>query len=346
VGQLKGISMRVVNKYEGTRLKKADKYAPVAGGEEEERGIFDKIRSIFKGKDSEEKDPKKKRRFRKTVEYKPPVEEEFDPYASILLDTAEVATEKGTGYPMDFVGPTVPTDYVEYDVADFINKRRVGDSYVSALRAGAMKESGMKRDREESGYYTSAKRAFDTHGRSLRDDFATGEYLPDGNAVFDTLAFEQSGLLKNPEGYFNKVYGDRGGNRGEESGDGYKYRGRGYFQLTGRDQYADVSKKIFGDKDVLLENPDLLYDPGVAEQAAAIYLNEGVRRSARDLNKKGLIDTRNLKKMSQADANLLVVTQIAGGSKNFSDTTEEGLRKMDAQTGVKRDYEALRRKIN
>ena len=43
--------MRVVNKYEGTRLKKADKYAPAVGEEEEEVGFMDKLRSFFKGRD-------------------------------------------------------------------------------------------------------------------------------------------------------------------------------------------------------------------------------------------------------------------------------------------------------
>lgn len=58
---------------------------------------------------------------------------------------------------------------------------------------------------------------------------------------------------RKPEAIANKVYANRIGNGDEASGDGYKFRGRGYIQLTGRDNY-----KSFGDyigQDVV-SNPD------------------------------------------------------------------------------------------
>lgn len=50
-------------------------------------------------------------------------------------------------------------------------------------------------------------------------------------------------------------------------GDGKRYKGRGYIQITGRNNYAAVSRHIFKD-DTLLRNPDLLAAPQYAMQSA------------------------------------------------------------------------------
>ena len=60
---------------------------------------------------------------------------------------------------------------------------------------------------------------------------------------------------RKPEKIANLVYGGRMGNGPEASGDGYKYRGRGYIQLTGKDNYAAFSKAI---EDDCIGNPDLV----------------------------------------------------------------------------------------
>ena len=53
----------------------------------------------------------------------------------------------------------------------------------------------------------------------------------------------------------NKVYASRMGNGDEASGDGYKFRGRGYIQLTGKDNYKAFSDFIGED---CVDNPDLV----------------------------------------------------------------------------------------
>ena len=44
-------------------------------------------------------------------------------------------------------------------------------------------------------------------------------------------------MVRNPRGLANRVYAGRMGNGDEASGDGWRFRGRGIFQLTGRDNY-------------------------------------------------------------------------------------------------------------
>lgn len=60
---------------------------------------------------------------------------------------------------------------------------------------------------------------------------------------------------RNPEKIANKVYSSRMGNGDEASGDGFKFRGRGYIQLTGKSNYAAFDKMVSED---ILANPDLV----------------------------------------------------------------------------------------
>lgn len=60
---------------------------------------------------------------------------------------------------------------------------------------------------------------------------------------------------RKPEKIANLVYGGRMGNGPEASGDGYKFRGRGYIQLTGKDNYTAFGKAINED---IAANPDLV----------------------------------------------------------------------------------------
>lgn len=74
---------------------------------------------------------------------------------------------------------------------------------------------------------------------------------------------------RNPEKIANRVYANRMGNANEELGDGWKYRGRGCIQLTGRDNYYNCSLDLFGDATVLIDNPDMVAkDPEIAIKSA------------------------------------------------------------------------------
>lgn len=90
--------------------------------------------------------------------------------------------------------------------------------------------------------------------------------------VYENLNYSTGGLLKvfpkhfrnsdhassyarNPKKIANKVYANRMGNGNEDSGDGYKFRGRGYLQITGKANYEKFSKFIGED---CVSNPDLV----------------------------------------------------------------------------------------
>lgn len=72
---------------------------------------------------------------------------------------------------------------------------------------------------------------------------------------FPTIA-STAGYARNPQKIANKVYGGRMGNGLEASGDGYKFRGRGPIQLTGRDNYKAFSESV--NRPDVMDNPDIV----------------------------------------------------------------------------------------
>ena len=81
------------------------------------------------------------------------------------------------------------------------------------------------------------------------------------------------------EKIFNSIYAGKNGNGDYASGDGSKYKGRGYIQLTGRDNYRDIGNDIGYD---LESNPDLMLRPDVAKLASVAFWKRNVQ--TRNLN--------------------------------------------------------------
>lgn len=94
-------------------------------------------------------------------------------------------------------------------------------------------------------------------------------------------AQEAQDYARQPEKIANRAYADRMGNGDEASGDGWRYRGRGIFQLTGRANYRDCSIAIAGDADTLLLNPELVAEPDYAcESAGWFWQSKGLNELA------------------------------------------------------------------
>tara|TARA_R110002167_G_scaffold362451_1_gene581617 strand:- start:21 stop:638 length:618 start_codon:yes stop_codon:yes gene_type:complete len=74
---------------------------------------------------------------------------------------------------------------------------------------------------------------------------------------------------RKPEKIASRVYGNRMGNGDEESGDGWKFRGRGALQLTGKNNYTAFSKYL--DKPEILDNPDLVSNEYAFESAVFFF---------------------------------------------------------------------------
>ena len=95
------------------------------------------------------------------------------------------------------------------------------------------------------------------------------KYFPEGTKA---ALYERK-----PEKIANLVYGGRMGNGPEATGDGFRFRGRGYIQLTGRDNYTAFSKAINED---LTANPDLVATKYPLLSAAWFFHKNGLHKIA------------------------------------------------------------------
>jgi len=82
---------------------------------------------------------------------------------------------------------------------------------------------------------------------------------------------------RKPEKIANLVYGSRMGNGPEASGEGWKFRGRGYIQLTGKDNYKAFDAVV---PENLLETPDLVATKYPLLSAAWFFHKNGLHKIA------------------------------------------------------------------
>jgi putative chitinase len=119
----------------------------------------------------------------------------------------------------------------------------------------------------ESGGFKATQENLNYSAKGLRGIF--GKYFPT-----DTLA---ESYARQPEKIASKVYGNRMGNGPESTKEGYKFRGRGYIQLTGKDNYTAFAKSIGEDT---VSNPDLVATKYPLASAAWFFSKNGLNSIA------------------------------------------------------------------
>jgi predicted chitinase len=164
---------------------------------------------------------------------------------------------------------------------------------IAATLGNVMKESGGKSQTENLKYGKTSNDRI----RSIFGERAKGKT----DAELDSIKGDEKQMGEMMYGSTTKI-GKSMGNM--EPGDGFKYRGRGFIQITGKNNYASASKAIYGD-DRLVENPDLANDPAVAAEISAHFMKKNTQGMAK---KMGMADGPK----TQEDANKLATSVIAG----------------------------------
>ena len=119
----------------------------------------------------------------------------------------------------------------------------------------------------ESGGFRLTKENLNYSAKGLMGIFK--KYFPN-----EALANQYA---RKPEKIANKVYGGRMGNGPEASGDGAKYCGRGYIQLTGKDNYTAFGKSINED---IASNPTVVAEKYALLSAAWFFSKNGLHKLA------------------------------------------------------------------
>jgi putative chitinase len=130
---------------------------------------------------------------------------------------------------------------------------------------------------------------------------------------------------KNPEALANKVYGGRYGNALNE---GWRYRGRGYCQITFKDNYAKFGLLMSLD---LVSNPDLALKPAIAARILVVGMRDGLFTGKKlsdyiGLNKRDYVNARRIINADVAANGAKIAAQAEKFREALRETTPETVR--------------------
>lgn len=163
-------------------------------------------------------------------------------------------------------------------------RERAESLMVTAFRSGITdaKELAnfMGQTQHESQNFTRLEENLNYRGSVLWDTFKGNARVPPRNGLTEKEAEKLAAIddrHQRHQAIANKIYGGEWGEAAlgnSEPDDGYKYRGRGYIQLTGRDNYTDFGKATKLD---LVNQPELAANPVNAEKLAVQYWKDEIQ---------------------------------------------------------------------
>jgi len=148
------------------------------------------------------------------------------------------------------IGPTQAREFLDPLTAAFDRFEVNSPVRMAAFLAQAAHESGNFTRLEENLWYSTPERIMAVFPSKVK-------------SIADALP-----LLRNPENLANCVYADRNGNGDARSGDGWRFIGRGLFQLTGRANYMAAGGALGVD---LKSHPEVVRQPTMAALTAAWF---------------------------------------------------------------------------
>lgn len=183
-------------------------------------------------------------------------------------------------------------------------------------------------------------------------NYRTDNLLKVFSKYFKTREQAEKASSQGPQAIASIVYGNRMGNNG--TGEGWTYRGRGFIQLTGKDNYHRAGQALGID---LINNPDLASNPEIASKIAVWFWQD--RRGLAQAGKSG--DVRTATKLINGGFNGLAdrerlfkqytvmdMTSLAPETANVStEGTSSGVMNGSTSiTGPSIDNTAVAQKVN
>lgn len=184
-------------------------------------------------------------------------------WAKMFAPVAEVPAPQPIVAPTPTTTPTFKLDalkgHVPQAVIDAIPDTAARFGITTPLRlAHFLAQCG-----HESGGFRATQENLNYSAKGLCGIFR--KYFP---SVTVAMQYERK-----PEKIANKVYANRMGNGNEASGDGWKHRGRGYIQLTGKENYKAFDATVPED---IMANPDLVATKYALASAAFFFKKNGL----------------------------------------------------------------------
>jgi predicted chitinase len=169
---------------------------------------------------------------------------------------------------------------------------------IKAIKANVLKETGGVPQNENLSGYAN------TSNERIRKIF--------GSRFANVSEADLTTIKKNTPEFAEYIYGLKSGKTGRDlgntqPGDGYKFRGRGYIQITGRDLYTRAGKALGKD---FVNNPDSINTPENAAASTVWYIRESLKIVAPRSDYK--LSASNPQPKDQLQANLLITNCVGG----------------------------------